>query len=633
MTHKQILRQYWGYTSFRGIQEEIIQSISSGRDTLGLMPTGGGKSVTFQVPALAQQGVCIVVTPLIALMKDQVENLRRRAILASAVHSGLTRGEILQVLDNCILGHTKLLYISPERISSELFLSKINHIKVSFIVVDEAHCISEWGHDFRPSYLNIIKLRQLKPEAPILALTATATDQVATDIQESLGFREPNVLRMSFFRENLTYEVEDVMNKDEELVHLFTTHPGAAIIYTRSRRSTVDIARMLTAHGLSATFYHAGINHALRNQNQQLWQSGERSIMVATNAFGMGIDKADVRMVIHVDCPDSLEAYFQEAGRAGRDGLPSRAILLHSSHDDARLKERVAQNFPSKAIIRNVYEHLAYFLQIAMGFGQNKAYVFNLERFCTTYHFFPTTAVSALRILQQAGYLLYEEDPDSKARLMFLLRRDELYKLHDLSPTEERVVTALLRMYGGLFVEYVYINELAVAQAVEMEQNEVYLVLRSLSQRRILHFIPQQSRPYITLLRDRVEADELIIPQSIYEDRIRHARDHVESMLEYVHNAHTCRSRQLLKYFGEKSSHDCGNCDVCLSHNRPQTASSVSQAVSAIRSLLSDHQPHPFTELSALPFNKVHIEEALHQLSAQGLILSVPSGLTLNPSA
>ncbi len=622
MTYKDILRRYWGYNSFRGIQEEIITSIGQGRDTLGLMPTGGGKSITFQVPALSEKGVCIVVTPLIALMKDQVENLRQRSILATAVHSGMSRNEIIQVLENCILGNMKFLYISPERITSEIFLSKINRIKVSFIVVDEAHCISEWGHDFRPSYLNIIKLRQLKPEAPVLALTATATEQVIDDIQESLGFRERNVLRMSFFRRNLTYTVEDTIDKDAELVHLLTTNPGAAIIYTRSRRRTVDIARMLTSSGLSATYYHAGLNHTLRNQNQQLWQKGERTVMVATNAFGMGIDKADVRMVIHVDCPDSIEAYFQEAGRAGRDGLPSKTILLHSSHDDARLKERVVQNFPSKDVIRNVYERLAYFFQIAMGFGGNRAYVFKLDNFCTTYKFFPTTVVAALRILQQAGYVHYEEDPDNKARVMFLLRRDELYRLHDLTPKEDKVVNALLRNYGGLFVEYVYINELLIAEVAGMEQNEVYLVLRSLSQRRILHFIPQQKTPYITYLKDRVETDELRIPASVYEDRIRHAKEHVESMLTYVHNTRVCRSRQLLEYFGETSSEDCGLCDVCMEKNKALTQGSVATAKARIKELLSDGQAHKFSELNTLPLDKIYIEKALRELSAQGVIVS-----------
>ncbi len=622
MTYKEILRKYWGYESFRGIQEEIIASIGSGRDTLGLMPTGGGKSIAFQVPALARDGVCVVVTPLIALMKDQVANLRQRAILATAIHSGMTRGEILQTLENCILGNMKFLYISPERISSEIFLSKINHIKVSFIVVDEAHCISEWGHDFRPSYLNIVRLRQLKPEAPVLALTATATDQVMDDIQESLQFKERNVLRMSFFRTNLTYMVEDASDKDAELVRLLNTTPGSAIIYTRSRRGAVDIARMLTEKGLSATYYHAGISHAQRNQSQQMWQNGEKSVMVATNAFGMGIDKADVRMVIHVDCPDSIEAYFQEAGRAGRDGLPARAILLHSSHDDRRLKERVAKNFPSKDTIRDVYEHLAYFFQIAMGFGRNSAYMFNINKFCTTYKYFPTMVVAALRILQQAGYLHYDEDPYNKARLMFLLRREELYRLNDLSQVEDKVVNALLRSYGGLFIDYVYIDELSIAQMVGMDVNEVYLVLRALNQRRIVHFIPQQKTPYIIFLRDRVETSELVIPAAVYEDRIRHAKDHVRTMLEYVHNTDDCRSRQLLRYFGERRSTDCGSCDVCVKRNQTLTSDSIVGATRAIKNLLGDGKAHRFSELSSLNFHKVFIETALRKLSSQGLVVT-----------
>ncbi len=622
MTYKEILYHYWGYTDFRGIQEEIIESIGAGRDTLGLMPTGGGKSITFQVPALAQEGICIIITPLIALMKDQVAQLRRRAILASAINSSMPRDDIMKTLDNCILGNTKFLYIAPERISSDLFQKKLAHMKVSFFVVDEAHCISQWGHDFRPSYLEIARLRKIKPDAAVLALTATATERVVKDIERNLDFRQTNVLRMSFYRENLTYVVEDSINKDDDLLHLLKMINGSAIIYTRSRRSTVELAKLLKENGVNSTFYHAGLNHALRNQNQQMWQDNEAEVMVATNAFGMGIDKPDVRAVIHMDCPDSIEAYFQEAGRAGRDGKPSWAILLHSKHDDSKLKSRISNNFPQKSVIRDIYEHLAYYFQVAMGFGKNTIHTFNLDDFCQVYHFFPNTVVAALRILCQAGYLIYEDDPDNKARCKFLVRRDSLYTLEHLSPTEDKVVTALLRTYSGLFADYVYINEFLIAKKLGMEENTVYLTLQSLSKQGIVHFIPQRNTPYITYVVDRVEPQMLKFPPAIYEDHIKQATEHINAIIKYANNSRKCRSRQLLRYFGEKTSKPCGKCDVCLAKNKALSRQNVKAAIAAIKTLLSDKEAHPFRELNTLLFPKKTIADALRYMSAEEMIIT-----------
>ncbi len=621
MNYREILHHYWGYDNFRGIQQEIIESITAGRDTLGLMPTGGGKSITFQVPALAQQGVCIIITPLIALMKDQVYRLRRRAILASAIHSGMSRNDIIQTLDNCILGHTKLLYIAPERIATEIFISKIQHINVSFIVVDEAHCISQWGHDFRPSYLQITRLRDMKPSVPILALTATATERVADDIQSSLAFRQKNVLKMSFARPNLIYSVYNTEDKNGELLHILNKIKGSAIIYTRSRRATKEIATMLKQNGILATYYHAGLDHARRNQHQQQWQDDEAKVMVATNAFGMGIDKPDVRAVIHTECPDSIEAYFQEAGRAGRDGQPSWAILLHAAHDDTSLRRRVVRSYPSKEIIFSVYEHLAYFFEVAMGCGRNMSFIFDIDRFCSAYHFFDTTVIAALRILQQAGYIEYCEDPDTKARLKFLLKRHELYQLQNLSPLEEKVVTTLLRTYGGLFADYVYINESVIAQATGLEENTIYLVLKALSRQRILHFIPQQKIPYITYTTDRLETDELYIPPIIYEERIRQAREHVASIIEYVNNTSECRARQLLRYFGETSSTDCGGCDNCLAKDKKAASKNIDNATTEIKNILSDGRQHDLAELSTITLNKQYIREALRLLAAEEQII------------
>jgi len=466
---KEILKHYWGYDDFRGIQQQIIESISLGRDTLGLMPTGGGKSITFQVPALALEGVCIVITPLIALMKDQIHHLRQRGILASAIYSGMEHDEIVRILENCILGRTKFLYVSPERLSSNLFVTKLRHMHVSFITVDEAHCISQWGYDFRPSYLEIANIRTLLPDAPVLALTATATPQVVDDICERLSLpgksetSKFHVYRMSFERKNLTYIVRNVPDKIHELVHILSITQGSAIIYVRSRRRSKEIAEYLNEAGLNATFYHAGLEHEIKDKRQREWQQDRIRIMVATNAFGMGIDKADVRLVIHYDCPDSIEAYFQEAGRAGRDGKQSYAVMLYNNSDSAKLAKRIDDTFPPKDYIRQVYEHLAYYFQIATGDGYGVVHEFNIDEFCQRFHHFPIRVHSALQILTRAGYIDYVEVPDQQARVRFRLERHELYRLNDSNPDEERVIIALLRNYGGLFSDFGYIDETFIA--------------------------------------------------------------------------------------------------------------------------------------------------------------------------
>ncbi len=625
MTYKEILNYYWGYSDFRGIQQQIIESIGSGRDTLGLMPTGGGKSVAFQVPALATKGVCIVVTPLIALMEDQVHQLRRRAILAAAIHSGMLRGEMLQILDNCILGNTKFLYIAPERINTDIFLAKIRHINVNIIVVDEAHCISQWGHDFRPAYLEIKKLRELKPGVPVLALTATATERVVEDIQENLLFRERNVLKMSFERKNLAYIVDNTENKEGALLKILRQTDGSAIVYTRSRRGTKELAEKLVDNGISATFYHAGLNHAVRNARQQQWIEGAARVIVATNAFGMGIDKPDVRAVIHWQCPDSVEAYFQEAGRAGRDGEPAWAVLLHTPHDDGILRRQAARQYPQREVIADIYEHLAYFFAIAMGFGQYGSHEFDLDRFCSTYHYFSDTVNAALQLLKQAGYIDYEEDPDGRAQVKFLLRRDELYTLNDLAPAEDKVVTALLRNYGGLFADYVFINEQSIAQTSGLDQNIVYNALKALSHNKIIHFIPQRSMPRITYLRNRVEASELVIPQAIYEDRIRQVRANIEAVIAYANNSRECRSMQLLRYFGEKQNRACGHCDVCLEKDKTAVKEQAAEALDAVKKFLADHEARPIAALDSLHFRRTSIEQALRRLSEEEKI-SITAG-------
>ena len=600
MTYLDILHQYWGYPDFRGIQKEIIESIGAGKDTLGLMPTGGGKSLTFQIPALAQDGVCIVITPLIALMKDQVDHLRHQGIPAAAVYSGMHRDAIVATLENCVLGGTRLLYISPERIGSDIFQVKLRHMKVSFITVDEAHCISQGGYDFRPSYLQIAAIRGLVPEAPVLALTATATPEVVDDIQERLGFKVKNVFRMSFERKNLAYVVRQTEDKDAEMVHILQSVPQTAIIYCRSRKRTKDVAQKLTEYGISATWYHAGLEPAVKDQRQNDWQNDRIRVIVATNAFGMGIDKPDVRVVIHLDCPSSLEAYFQEAGRAGRDGRKAYAVLLYNGSDRRTLQKRVEDTFPPKEYVQTVYEHLAYFYQIGVGSGAGCTFEFPIDRFCTTFKHFPTRANAALTLLQRAGYIDYEQNPDTQARIRFLLNRDDLYRLDALSDKENEVVTALLRNYGGLFSDYGYVDESYIAQEAGLDRNQTYTVLVNLSKKRIINFIPRKNTPIIRYRSDRIDGADIVLDRSVYEDRKAQFVKRIHSVIDYAQNGRVCRSRQLLRYFGETKSVDCGQCDVCLSHTDTEDGDERKLIRRQLLTLLADGKKHHITEIRRL---------------------------------
>ena len=620
MNYELILKKYWGYDDFRGIQREIIESIGSGHDTLGLMPTGGGKSVTFQVPALSMDGVCIVITPLIALMKDQVHHLRQKGINAAAVYSGMQRDDIIRILENCILGSTKLLYVSPERLGSELFQTKLKHMQVSFITVDEAHCISQWGYDFRPSYLQIADIRRICPDVPVLALTATATPKVVEDICERLSIDEWqrekfNVYRMSFERKNLAYLVRHAMDKRTELIQLLEGEEGAAIVYVRSRRHAREIAEHLTEAGLSATFYHAGLEHAEKDKRQRDWQHDRVRIMVATNAFGMGIDKADVRIVAHYDLPDSIEAYFQEAGRAGRDGQPARAILLSNNADEPKLIKRVSDTFPEKDYIRKVYDHLAYYYQIATGDGFGVSREFNIDDFCHKFNHFPIRVHSALQILQRAGYIEYTEEQDNQARVKFLVTRDDLYRLRGENPNEEKVIVALLRNYGGLFADYGFIDESMIAYQCGMKSNEVYDILKTLSQKHIIHFIPRKQVPYIRYMQRREDSEHVSLPPAIYEERKSQYQERINAMLRYAKSNDKCRSRQLLEYFGEKDAKDCGQCDVCLDkQGEVITKDSLAEAKQQILLLLADQKRHHLTELFRLQLSNELIDEALRTL-------------------
>ena len=618
--YQEILKQYWGYDSFRDLQEEIITSIGEGKDTLGLMPTGGGKSITFQVPALAQEGICIVITPLIALMKDQVQNLRKREIKALAIYSGMTRQEILTALENCIFGNYKFLYISPERLDTEIFRTKLRSMKVSMITVDESHCISQWGYDFRPAYLKIAEIRELLPEVPVLALTATATPEVVTDIQARLKFREGNVFRMSFERKNLAYIVRKTDNKTKELLYILQRISGSAIIYVRNRRRTKEITELLMNEGITADFYHAGLDNAVKDLRQKRWQSGEVRVMVATNAFGMGIDKPDVRIVLHLDLPDSPEAYFQEAGRAGRDGEKAYAVILYSKSDKTTLHKRVVDTFPDKEYILNVYEHLQYYYQMAMGDGFQCIREFNLEEFCRKFKYFPVPVDSALKILTQAGYLEYTDEQDNSSRILFTIRRDELYKLREMGKEAEALIQSILRSYTGVFTDYAYISEESLAVRTGLTRQQIYNILVTLTKRRIVDYIPRKKTPYIIYTRERLELRFLHIPASVYEERKARYEARIKAMEEYVTTENICRSRMLLRYFGEKNEHNCGQCDVCLSKRATDNLSekSYEEMKRQILNLLSHSPLTPAETADQIKAEKEDIGQVIRYLLDEG---------------
>ena len=598
------------------------------------MPTGGGKSITFQVPALCSEGTCIVITPLIALMKDQVQHLRRIGIRAAAIYSGLSREEILTTLENCIFGGITILYVSPERLSSELFRTKLRHMKVSFITVDEAHCISQWGYDFRPSYLEIADIRKDLPGIPVLALTATATPLVVEDIQSKLSppdisltshllpLTSFNVFKMSFERKNLAYVVRRATDKRQELIHILESVKGCAIVYARSRRRTKEVAELLCEAGISATFYHAGLDTVVKDQRQREWQEDKVRVMVATNAFGMGIDKPDVRVVLHIDCPDSLEAYFQEAGRAGRDGKKAYAVLLYNDADQRKLDKRISDTFPEKDYVRKVYEHLAFFYQVGVGSGYHATFEFNIDKFCHAFRHFPIQVDSALKILNRAGYIEYTEEQDNQARVMFTISRNELYRLENATPNEEKVITALLRSYGGLFVDYNFIDEGFIASQCGLQPQQLYMILKNLSEKHILHFIPQKKTPYVRYLQRREETENVQLPPVVYEERKEQFRERIYAMINYATNDHICRSRQLLRYFGEEDSHDCRQCDVCLSHPHDQANENISSPEAhAILELLADGKPHHITELRDLQLPTEQLNVALEYLLHEEHIL------------
>jgi ATP-dependent DNA helicase RecQ len=580
------------------------------------MPTGGGKSLTFQIPTLLMDGICIVVTPLIALMKDQVDALRKKSIKAAMIHSGMSRPEILIALENCIFGDYKFLYVSPERLSTELFQAKLRDLNVCMIAVDESHCISQWGYDFRPSYLRIAELRDLLPEVPVLALTATATPEVIDDIQEKLRFKKKNVFRKSFERKNIAYIIRKTEDKLYEITKILNNVPGSGIVYVRSRKRTKEIATELQRQGINADFFHAGLTSDDKIRKQNEWKSDQCRVIVCTNAFGMGIDKPDVRVVIHFELPNSLEEYFQEAGRAGRDEKKSYAVALYGTRDQAQLKKRIKDEFPEKEFIKEVYEKLAYFFEIGMGMGINTGHNFVIERFCSVFHYNMTHVHSALKIMDLSGYIEYMEETDKQSKLIFTTNRDDLYHIRGLNPELEKLMQILLRSYTGLFADYVYISEALLSQRTGMTPHEVYEGLKGLSAQHIIHYVPAQKVPTIYYIQNREEMKYLEIPRSVYEERRNRLKERVENVIYYGTSVEACRSKILLKYFGEKDVPDCGHCDVCLSKKNKNTGSSqIHSIINEIQALVSGKEMTVKELVRSMNYPEKQIIQALRFLS------------------
>lgn len=565
--HK-ILEQYWGYAQFRPLQEEIIHSVLQGKDTLALMPTGGGKSITYQIPGIALEGICLVITPLIALMKDQVEELKKREVPADAIYTGMSAEKVESVINKSIGGKLKFLYVSPERLASARFRERLKQIPVSMLAVDEAHCISQWGYDFRPSYLKIAEIRTFFPEVPVLALTATATPAVAEDIQQQLKFKVPHILSKSFRRENLSYVVRKANDKLGELLHILSNLQASAIIYVRKRITAEELAGFLVAKGIKADFYHAGLTSLQREKKQEAWKQDVTPVIVATNAFGMGIDKPDVRVVIHFDIPDSPEAYFQEAGRAGRDGKRAYAVLLYNEASLRALKKRITQSFPEKKYIREVYQSLGNFFGIEEGEGEGFAFEFDPELFVKTFKLDYVSALSAMNVLQVAGYLECTTDVHSRSRISFLVLRDQLYKIELKEYFLERLVEFILRNYSGIFVQYAYIDEQYLAECLDTDRQKIYEALLLLAKRKIISYIPGNDRPYIVYHQPRVPASYLHIGKEAYEDRKGTYAAKVERMASYIEEGEGCRQLYLMNYFGQKEKNPCGVCDNCLAKKK-----------------------------------------------------------------
>lgn len=614
MKYRGILKTYWGYDDFRGIQRDIIESIGRGQDTLGLMPTGGGKSITFQVPTLADEGLCIVVTPLIALMKDQVANLRSRGIKALAIYTGMKTSEVVTALENCIFGDYKFLYISPERIGSELFLKKIRRVNVQLITIDEAHCISQWGHDFRPAYRRISELRDIFPNVPLLALTATATPEVVNDIQQQLRFAKPNCFSMSFGRRNLAYVVRNTENKAAELLHILGRVAGSAIVYTLNRKKTKEVCEFLTSNGITAEYYHAGLSAESKDAKEEAWKSGKARVMVSTNAFGMGIDKPDVRLVVHIDLPSSIEAYFQEAGRAGRDGEKAYAVTLFSHIDKQIVSRRLSDNYPPQDFIREVYDEICYYYNMALGDGLDCTFEFSLGDFCKKYHRPTLQTDSALRLLTRMGYIEYVEEMEYASRVRFIVDKDSLFRFKGLPADYELLINAILRNYSGLFNDFAFIDERFLSRVTKLSRHRMYEILVSLHSKRLLQYAPSRKCPIITFTRHRVLGSELRFEHAVYDERKAIFGDRLNSIIKYATSIDKCRSALLLEYFGEKDATPCGCCDVCADERARNAAEQSQPPIQELMQLLADGRQHPLQELESLGLTRAGMKTLLREL-------------------
>lgn len=626
----EVLRKYWGYGSLRGTQPQTIRSVLDGRDTLSLMPTGGGKSLTYQLPGMLLDGVCVVITPLVALMKDQVDGLRRRGITAVAIHSGMGTRNIDITLDNCVYGDMKFLYVSPERISSELFLARFAKMNVSLIAVDEAHCISQWGYDFRPSYLRVARLREVKPDVPVLALTASATDVVAKDIMEKLRFSEPNIIRSDYSRPNLSFSVRHTDDRMGQLMRIVNNVPGCGIVYVRKRDAAELLASELREAGVSADYYHAGLPHAERAARQNDWTSGRTRVMVATNAFGMGIDKPDVRFVVHYGMCPSLEEYYQEAGRAGRDGKRSYAVMIVASDDRMKMELRLTSEFPSIEQIKKIYVLLMDYLGVAVGEGRFCSAAFNIQDFCVRNRIFTGTVRNALKVLQQNGYIVFTDEEENPARLMFCVSRDDLYALRVEREDLDNILRTILRLYTGVFsgLRPVDVQEMAIYSGYTEER--VMELLKTLWRLHVIRFVPKNKSPMVFLVDNRLPDKDVYISPQTYRMRKEVAAERLEAVFEYADNSDRCRSVVLQEHFGQKDAVPCGVCDICLERRRREKSSASGLTDEVLKAIPQEGiTMHDLGERFAGPSERV--AEAVDALTAEGKISVGTDGLiTIN---